>query len=51
MHRTEQKTLMAQVRNPVCEKHEIKIFFLLFLCAFLLFIALVFILFVGAFVL
>ena len=31
MHRTEQKTLMAQVRTLSIE-NEIKIFFLLFLC-------------------
>ena len=50
MHRTEQNTLMAQVRT-LSIKNEIKIFFLLFLFVFFLIIALVFILFVGAFVL
>ena len=33
MHRTEQNTLMAQVRT-LSIKNEIKIFFLLFLCVF-----------------
>ena len=50
MHRTEQITLMAQVRTLSIE-NEIKIFFfIVFVCIFL-FIALVFILFVGACVL
>ena len=47
MHRTEQKTLMAQVRTLSIE-NEIKLFFYCFCVYFFLFIALVFILFVGA---
>ena len=50
MHRTEQNKLMAQVRT-LSIKNEIKIFFYCFCVYFFTFIAFVFILFVGAFVL
>ena len=50
MHRTEQKMLIAQVRTLPIE-NEIKIFFYCSCLYFFLFIALVFILFVGACVL